>query len=403
MITLKATISTENNRVEIKYEVIYSEDSKKNPETPWHEFNSRLEALLSKKCESIYGQQINIKAEIKPNEANTNSTYYIYELPQDPLKALVLLNHLVCMLCTNDVNEFYFDNELVPKVESNHPDKSRRKRVSEYETGFLLLEKWLNKIINLKSAPHYVNVITAFKKHKQYYEQFEQDSFKLDNHHSYAISCVKYMEDQAVLDDILTPEHKPFDSQQLAQLAELKKTTTTEQFAQIINVLRLQGLTNFYRTFCVGKKAHDGGSFTERYTEFSFLEGVRFSLVDNLLTIEKFSETPAYQDYYAPGKKNHAVFVDEIKWFAATAGLNLIQCDHIAIVFDEESSRKLRQWRVHADVDYVESLLKEQKKVSLLEEYKEVSSPAQQRLTNFFSSASSTNSSTEEQKLEFNP
>lgn len=353
MITFKATISTENS-VTIKYEVIYSKDSQ-TPETPWQVWNSKRQTYLSAKCVSIYGHAIEIKYEQNLTN-NTKSQCYSYELPQDPLKALLLLNHLVCMIATNNINEFYFDNEPVPKVESE------RKAVSEFETGFALVERWINKIIDLKSAPHYANVITAFKKYKHYYEHVEQDFFKEYKRHSYASSHIKYCEDQAALDDILTLEHNPLDSQKLAKLGEeLKKTKTKAQFVQIINDLRLQGLTNFYRVSCIGKKAHDGGNFTEGYTEFSFLKEARFSLVDNLLRIEKISEIPFYQDYYAPDKKFHSLFVDEMQWLAKTAGLNLIHCDHSAIAFDEESSQKLMQWGIHADADYVESLLKEQK------------------------------------------
>lgn len=94
----------------------------------------------------------------------------------------------------------------------------------------------------------------------------------------------------------------------------------------------------------IDKPAHDGGRYNKRYTEFQFLRSAFFSMTaDGKLSITDLDKNPAYEKYYAPGKKNHEIFEPELRFLAKILGLGFEENDfnESGIIFDLDSSQKL--------------------------------------------------------------
>lgn len=110
---------------------------------------------------------------------------------------------------------------------------------------------------------------------------------------------------------------------------------------------------------CIGKKAHDGGSYGYHYTEWNFLAHADFELQENgLMRITNITNNAAYKAFYAPGKQNHGVFAEEMKVLFNTLGLTLANTDnlHDAIEFDLDSTKYLKACGVHWTASHVEDL-----------------------------------------------
>lgn len=94
---------------------------------------------------------------------------------------------------------------------------------------------------------------------------------------------------------------------------------------------------------CLGKVSTDDGWYRFTYTEYEFIKGLQFSLVDGQLVID-LENNPGYQEFYAPNKRNHSIFKAEMLALAKYNGWEFEDTDfHQRMAFTRAYTDKIIQ------------------------------------------------------------
>lgn len=95
----------------------------------------------------------------------------------------------------------------------------------------------------------------------------------------------------------------------------------------------------------IDKRAHDGGEYSWRYTEWDFLENAKFQVLqDGRVTICDLENNAGYTKHYAPQQRNENIFVAEMKFLMNVLGLTFDQCDpNAGMIFSKTSSEELKK------------------------------------------------------------
>lgn len=118
--------------------------------------------------------------------------------------------------------------------------------------------------------------------------------------------------------------------------------------------------------------APDGGKYAENYTEISLLKEAEFKINEAGLMqlVYKRSESEAelaeedktaYERHYAEGQENHDILEEELRAACERLGLHFLpNIDfHKGAIFDQASSVRLFNLRMHYSVDYLKSMMRE--------------------------------------------
>lgn len=229
VIVIKYTVVCTNDltAVSIPNRNIFFDDKHKKITIDWRKFNSDNLGAFSDTCRAIYGRRVDL------NVAENKSIYtkaghvteFTYHLSTNPIKAMLLLRHLVAIIATKDIHIFYFEDVLVAQKTDG------TKIAREYTTGFVLVEQWMDKIRDLaRIVPAYRDLISAFDNYINAY-QTHKITHSDKGYHCAALAHARCTLERKELDAMLTleqnKEKKPpafFQSEKSNQHRKEEKT-----------------------------------------------------------------------------------------------------------------------------------------------------------------------------------
>lgn len=118
---------------------------------------------------------------------------------------------------------------------------------------------------------------------------------------------------------------------------------------------------------CIGKKAHDGMHYHYSYTEWDFFRHAEFKLLNDGRMSVNVDQNLGYLTHYAPGKRNHGIFKDEMIFLAKIIGLEFDPSTDFEkeIIFTHACSSELKNIGLHLNLNYVMKLLQQKNHFSL--------------------------------------
>lgn len=338
-------ITVEKNSIKLEYISTLRRGEKESPNLPsWNKVSSSIHQHLDKLCKEVYGQEI----VVTPTQFNQEykglflETRCVYELPEDPLQALVFYWHFIAA-SLNDYNEYYFQDQRLSHGKEDLP---------------VLILHWLNGLCAIsKDMPNYQSVNQA-----------------LTTFHSFYLSNRKIMNPLVAVESVFNRQENivsilepapGFLEQYFNKDAHFKKLLSVASSAlasqndskinyvkYLLWAYRQQQFNRFYEENCKDKVACDGENYQKDHTELAVLQYGKFRIDDNkALSLVDIADNRAYQRYYAPGKKLESDYEKEMRHLFKTAGLSLTADNgwRETINFDSQASTKLLEYNFQLD------------------------------------------------------
>ncbi len=291
-------------------------------------------------------------------------TTLVFELPQIPHLALLLLAYVRCIFiniyCHIEFLDYSIESKLIKGEKEDFPCLPQS--INEYFShkcsgrgrGKCLIAL-MKKIVSLSSQSD------DYKLTRQAIETLSTQ-YK-ENGNPFLENLSTALQDKGLFNSIgeKTLDDKiPLEIRTRNLLAFAKGRLRDEQKIElnyIINHINSMVKERIYNK-CLGQKAQDGSLYNQSCMERDFLRAAEFTLLrDGRLSIE----VSTYWEHYVPRKGNADLFQDKIIFFSKIIGLEFdVDTDFKKqIILTPNCSKELKNQGLHLNVTYMKKLLRQ--------------------------------------------